>query len=31
MVAAVLDEMSANCFRPECDLLTFDSEDWQER
>jgi uncharacterized coiled-coil protein SlyX len=30
-VAAVLDEMSANCFRPECDLLTFDSEDWQER
>jgi hypothetical protein len=30
-VAAVLDEMSANCFGPECDLLTFDSEHWQER
>ena len=30
-VAAVLDEMSANCFGPECDLLTFDSEHWEER
>ena len=30
-VAAVLDEMSANCFGPECDLLTFDSEHWQDR
>ena len=29
-VAAVLDEMSANCFGPECDLLTFDSEYWEE-
>jgi hypothetical protein len=30
-VAAVLDEMSANCFGPECDLLTFGSEHWEER
>jgi Glycosyl transferases group 1/DUF based on E. rectale Gene description (DUF3880) len=30
-VAAVLDDMSANCFGPECDLLTFDSENWEER
>ncbi len=30
-VAAVLDEMSANCFGPECDLLTFDSEHWQQQ
>ena len=30
-VAAVVDEMSANCFGPECDLLTFDSEHWEER
>jgi predicted nucleic acid-binding Zn-ribbon protein len=27
-VAGVLDEMSAACFGPDCDLLRIDSEDW---
>jgi SAM-dependent methyltransferase len=30
-VAAVLDEMSKACFAPECDLLTFGSDDWREK
>jgi hypothetical protein len=30
-VAAVLDEMSANCFGQECDLITFDSQHWEKR
>ncbi|HEY6653618.1 MAG TPA: glycosyltransferase [Solirubrobacterales bacterium] len=29
-VAGVLDEMSAACFSPDCDLLRFGSEAWQE-
>jgi SAM-dependent methyltransferase len=29
-VAAVLDEMSRACFAPECDLITFGSDDWRE-
>ena len=29
-VAAVLDEMSRDCFAPDCNLLTIGSEDWQE-
>ena len=29
-VAAVLDEMSAACFAPDCDLLRFESEGWQD-
>jgi predicted nucleic acid-binding Zn-ribbon protein len=30
-VAAVLDEMSAACFEPDCDLLRIDSEGWAEQ
>jgi hypothetical protein len=29
-VAGVLDEMSAACFEPDCDLLRIDSEGWAE-
>jgi spore maturation protein CgeB/predicted nucleic acid-binding Zn-ribbon protein len=29
-VAGVLDEMSAACFGPDCDLLRIDSENWAE-
>ena len=29
-VAGVLDEMSAACFGPDCDLLRIESEGWQE-
>jgi predicted nucleic acid-binding Zn-ribbon protein len=29
-VAGVLDEMSAACFRPDCELLRIDSEGWAE-
>lgn len=29
-VAGVLDEMSAACFEPDCDLLRIDSQDWAE-
>ena len=29
-VAGVLDEMSAACFEPDCDLLRIDSDDWAE-
>lgn len=30
-VAAILDEMSATCFAPDCDLLRVDSERWRDR
>jgi len=30
-VAGVLDEMSAACFEPDCDLLRIDSQDWAEQ
>ena len=29
-VAGYLDEMSAACFEPDCDLLRIDSDDWAE-
>ena len=29
-VAGVLDEMSAACFEPDCDLLRIDSDDWAQ-
>ncbi|HEY7121406.1 MAG TPA: glycosyltransferase [Solirubrobacterales bacterium] len=30
-VAGILDEMSAACFEPDCDLLRIDSETWAEQ